>query len=86
ALSGVPALGAGPGATVRNDAGLADAPATVARTATGLLVLANGLVSVSIDADGLLTSLHDLLADRELIPSGTRGNRLLLHRDTPTQW
>ncbi|MEC5151048.1 glycoside hydrolase family 38 C-terminal domain-containing protein [Cryobacterium sp. GrIS_2_6] len=86
ALSGVPALGAGRGATIRNDTGPADAPATVARTASGLLVLANALVSVSIDADGLITSLRDLRADRELIPSGTRGNRLLLHRDTPTQW
>ncbi|TFB85530.1 alpha-mannosidase [Cryobacterium algoricola] len=82
AQHGVPAFGA----SAADENGPADAPATVTRTASGLLVLANALVSATIDAEGLLTSLRDLVADRELIPSGTRGNRLLLHRDTPTQW
>ncbi|MDY7542718.1 alpha-mannosidase [Cryobacterium sp. 5B3] len=87
-LHGVPALGAAPTSILDagSGTGAADAPATVTRTASGLLVLANALVSVTLDADGLVTSLRDLRADRELIPSGARGNRLLLHRDTPTQW
>jgi alpha-mannosidase len=50
------------------------------------IVLANGLVAVTIDADGLFSSLRDLGAGRELIPAGERGNLLRLHRDTPTQW
>ncbi len=60
-------------------------PVTVERTADGI-VLANGLVAVTIDADGLFSSLRDLVGGRELIPAGQRGNLLQLHRDTPTQW
>ncbi|TFD72940.1 glycoside hydrolase family 38 C-terminal domain-containing protein, partial [Cryobacterium fucosi] len=63
----------------------APAPVTARRTAAGI-VLANGLVAVTIDADGLFPSLRDLAAGRELIPAGQRGNLLRLHRDTPTQW
>ncbi|KFF59829.1 alpha-mannosidase [Cryobacterium sp. MLB-32] len=77
ALDGVVALGAGAdggrtGASVtRDDAGI---------------VLTNGLVAVTIDAHGLFSSVRDLVAEREVIPAGARGNLLQLHRDTPTQW
>ncbi|MDH6235879.1 glycoside hydrolase family 38 C-terminal domain-containing protein [Cryobacterium sp. CG_9.6] len=59
--------------------------ASVTRTDAGI-VLANGLVAVTIDDDGLFSSVRDLVADREVIPAGQRGNLLQLHRDTPTQW
>ena len=82
ALDGVPALGADAG-------GPAAAPGSAAtlieRTPAGL-VLRNGQLAVTIDADGLIPSLRDLTADRELIPAGSCGNLLQLHRDTPTKW
>ena len=83
-------LNAGP-YPVRGIAGLAGgAPtegtgAAVSRTGDGI-VLRNGRVTVTIDADGLFCSLRDEGADRELLPVGARGNLLQLHRDTPTQW
>jgi alpha-mannosidase len=61
------------------------ARAAVRHTGAGIL-LSNGLVALTVDADGLFASLRDVAADRELIPAGTRGNLLQLHRDTPTQW
>ncbi|TDW30632.1 alpha-mannosidase [Cryobacterium psychrophilum] len=77
ALEGVAALGGG--------AAVAEAGARVTRTPAGI-VLHNDLVAVTIDADGLFSSVRDVVADREVIPAGQRGNLLLLHRDTPTQW
>ena len=48
--------------------------------------LDNGLVRVEIDDDGLISSLRDLAADREIIPAGERGNLLRLHTDLPNEW
>ncbi len=39
-----------------------------------------------VDARGLVDSIHDLRADRELVPAGLAANLLQLHRDTPRQW
>ena len=78
ARDGVPALGGGAPS-------LPDARATVEESADGL-VLANGAVRLVVDARGLLTSVRDLTADRELVPPGAAANLLQLHRDTPTQW
>jgi len=61
------------------------ATATTTRSG-GRILLRNGLVEVAIDADGLFSSVRDLVADRELIPAGTRGNLLQLHRDVPSAW
>jgi alpha-mannosidase len=69
---GVPALGAGPGS---------------ASLVTPVdLVLDNGIVRVRVDSDGLLASVVDLAAGRELLPPGRRGNLLQLHPDLPNQW
>ena len=54
-------------------------------TATGT-VLDNDLLRVDIDADGLLASVRDLVADREVITPGSRGNLLQLHPDHPNEW
>jgi alpha-mannosidase len=43
-------------------------------------------VRVVIDERGLLTSVRDLAADRELVPPGAAANLLQLHRDTPVKW
>ena len=92
ALGGVPALGgiAAPGAEAGSGAGAelgagAAAGASIESGPDGI-VLRNALVAVTIDPDGLFPSVRDLAADRELVPTGRRGNLLQLHRDTPTQW
>ena len=62
------------------------APAvTVVATGTAA-VLDNGRLQVTIDARGLVTSVRDLAADRELIPPGTVGNLLQCHPDLPNAW
>ena len=38
------------------------------------------------DADGLLTSIHDKAADREVLADGARGNLLQLHDDHPNAY
>jgi alpha-mannosidase len=85
---GVSALGASSpsmpeGADVRVSVGTDGAAGA---DAAGGIVLDNGLVAIRIDASGLVASLRDLRADRELVPAGTVGNLLQLHRDTPRQW
>jgi alpha-mannosidase len=48
--------------------------------------LDNGLVRVEFDDDGLISSIRDLAADREVLAPGTRGNLLRLHTDLPNEW
>ncbi|GAA0897034.1 glycoside hydrolase family 38 C-terminal domain-containing protein [Pseudonocardia zijingensis] len=77
-VDGVPALGGGPLAQPAAAVRVEDGP--------GGTVLDNGVVRAVVDGRGLLTSVYDLAADRELVPSGAAANLLQLHRDTPTQW
>jgi alpha-mannosidase len=49
-------------------------------------VLDNGVVRAQVDADGLLVSVVDIAADRELIPCGAKGNLLQIHPDLPNAW
>ena len=48
--------------------------------------LENGQLKVTWDADGLLTSIHDKAADREVLADGARGNLLQLHDDHPNAY
>lgn len=80
AVGGIPALGGSAG-----DTSAPDAPPRLEHTADGI-ILRNAHVAVRIDGNGLVSSLRDLRADRELIPVGSRACLLQLHRDTPTQW
>jgi alpha-mannosidase len=48
--------------------------------------LDNGLVRVTLDDDGLITSITDLVAGREVLAPGQRGNLLRLHADLPNEW
>jgi alpha-mannosidase len=50
------------------------------------IVLGNGLVRVRVDARGLVTSIVDLSADRELVPADRVANLLRLHQDLPNAW
>jgi len=49
-------------------------------------LMENGLLRVSWDDHGLLTSIWDKQANREVLAAGARGNLLQLHRDNPAQW
>ncbi|MGW2514088.1 alpha-mannosidase [Streptomyces scopuliridis] len=63
------------------------APAPVAAvSANGGFTLRNQQLEVVIDADGLLTSVRDLVAGHEVLAPGGRGNLLQLHPDHPNQW
>jgi alpha-mannosidase len=48
--------------------------------------MANGLLRVGWDDDGLLTSVQDLRAQREVITPGARANVLQLFRDHPSDY
>jgi len=77
ARAGVPALGA---------AAPEVASGASATTTGDTVVLDNGLIRVGVDGDGLLASVRDLPADRELLAPSAVGNLLQLHRDTPIRW
>jgi alpha-mannosidase len=49
-------------------------------------VLESDEVRVVVDDRGLITSIYDKVAGRELVPAGRAANLLQLHRDTPTYW
>ncbi len=74
---GVPALGAGPAA---------DTGAATITAADGGFVLDNGLIRVTIDSRGLITSAVDLDLDREAVAPGQAANLLQIHPDTPNMW
>jgi alpha-mannosidase len=68
----------------------------VAGTPTGVAIehpvevsarrLSNGLVSLTLDEDGLVTSLDDLVTGREILEAGLRGNLFQLHHDLPSHF
>ncbi|WP_116949259.1 alpha-mannosidase [Jiangella endophytica] len=60
------------------------APSTEVVAADGGYVLDNGLLRVTVDGRGLLTSVLDLEAGREVLAGP--GNLLQLHQDLPNQW
>ncbi|MFE6975150.1 alpha-mannosidase [Streptomyces sp. NPDC057682] len=78
----VPGLGAGP----LDGAALPGAPVTAEASRDGGSVLDNGLLRVVVDADGLISSVRDLAADREVLAPGRRANLLQLHPDHPNHW
>ncbi|WP_258563266.1 glycoside hydrolase family 38 C-terminal domain-containing protein, partial [Streptomyces phytophilus] len=61
------------------------APVT-AKPESGGYVLGNGLLTVAVGADGLVTSVYDHAAGREAIAPGTAGNLLQTHPDDPNVW
>ena len=75
--SGVAALGIGPGT-----------PAGTAQVVEsgGTFVLQDAALRVEVDRRGVLTSVRDLVADREVLPEGLVGGLLQLFRDTPREW
>lgn len=86
ARDGVPALGTAQAGTTPHDAAPAVRAGRGAGDDAGTTVLDNGLVRVSVDSGGLLSSVRDLVAGREVVPEGARANLLQLHRDLPNRW
>ena len=61
------------------------APVGVSRP-DGQVVLDNDILRVVVDERGLITSILDLNANREIVPPGAAANLLQLHTDFPNQW
>lgn len=49
-------------------------------------VLDNGVLRVELDDNGLICSIWDREAGREVVPNGERANRLELYDDKPLSW
>ncbi|WP_433293034.1 alpha-mannosidase [Actinoplanes sp. CA-030573] len=49
-------------------------------------VLSNGIVSVTVSDQGLITSAVDLATGRDVVPAGREANLLQLHQDFPNRW
>ncbi len=77
ARAGVAALGAG--------AATAYAPVDVAAEGDDW-VLRDDRLRVVVDAKGEITSIRDLVADREVVPPGMVAGRLHLYTDVPNEW
>ncbi|HXH34943.1 MAG TPA: glycoside hydrolase family 38 C-terminal domain-containing protein [Plantibacter sp.] len=78
AVDGIPAFGA---STPVEQSG-----ATISATEGGGFVLDNGLVRVTIDEQGRLSSIYDVAGEREAVAPGEFAGELQLFRDTPNQW
>ncbi|HEX3814149.1 MAG TPA: glycoside hydrolase family 38 C-terminal domain-containing protein [Mycobacteriales bacterium] len=78
AWASAPALGVGAAAP--------DLPTDQAPVMVDAHTLDNGLLRVSVDDNGLVTSVRDLVADREVLAPGAIGNLLQLHPDHPNHW
>lgn len=76
---GVPALGVAAAPPLCAD------PVAV-RSGPDGTVLDNGLLRVHVGTDGTVTSIRDLVADREVLPAGAAANVLHLHADRPTRF
>ncbi|MDD5349707.1 MAG: alpha-mannosidase, partial [Chthoniobacteraceae bacterium] len=64
----------------------ADQPVSV-RQENGTVTLANGILTVSVAANGLITSLRDEEAGgREVLAPGAEANLFQLHPDKPNAW
>ncbi|OSC75750.1 alpha-mannosidase [Streptomyces sp. BF-3] len=81
-LARSPGLGAG----LLDGAAVPERAVTAKASDSGGLILDNGLLRVVVDGDGLVSSVHDLVAGREVLVPGARANLLQLHPDHPNHW
>lgn len=77
-VGGGRALGAAPVVLSTASAGLTESPDG--------FVLSNDLVTVTVSAEGLITSAVDKATGREAIPAGKPANLFQLHQDFPNMW
>ena len=66
-------------------AGLGHEPVVVTPSGPAF-TLENDRLRLVVDGDGLLTSVYDRVADREVLVPGGHGNLLQLHPDHPNRW
>ncbi|MGO5068881.1 glycoside hydrolase family 38 C-terminal domain-containing protein [Bifidobacterium catenulatum] len=59
---------------------------SLTHTATGGVILSNGLVETVIEPDGTVSSLKDVQAGRELVPDGMKLGSYELLKDEPSVW
>ncbi|MFP1711191.1 glycoside hydrolase family 38 C-terminal domain-containing protein, partial [Gardnerella vaginalis] len=59
---------------------------TVKHKNDGGIILNNGVLSVTIEQDGTVSSVKDIKVNRELIPSGYRMAQYEILKDEPYQW
>jgi len=50
------------------------------------IILENGLVRLTLDREGYLSSIEDLRFCREVLEPGQQGNVFCLHNDLPSKW
>ncbi|WUW20792.1 glycosyl hydrolase-related protein [Streptomyces sp. NBC_01463] len=80
------AVSPGLGAGLLDGAAAPEREVTVDGAGDGGAVLDNGLLRVTVDRDGLIGSVRDLTAGREVLAPGHRANLLQLHPDHPNNW
>jgi alpha-mannosidase len=81
ARRGVPAMGAASASVIERTVG----PVSVTQVG-GSWEMDNGLIRVTIDDSGSVTSIEDLVEERQILAPGTVGNLLQLHPDFPSHW
>lgn len=59
--------------------------ASVKETSKGVFILSNDQYAVEVSS-GVITSLYDKTADREIIPKGSKANQLVIFDDKPLYW
>lgn len=78
--------GRGPALGAARMADAAGAPSELTELPDGGMRLANGVVSVVVSPEGLITSAIDEATGRETIPTGRPANLFQLHQDFPNLW
>jgi len=58
---------------------------TVKETSKGVFVLQNDQLRIKV-VDGVITSLYDRQAEREVVPKGGKANQLVIFDDKPLYW
>ncbi|MFD4000522.1 alpha-mannosidase [Streptomyces rubiginosohelvolus] len=81
-LARSPGLGAG----LLDGTAVPEHVVTAETSDAGAIVLDNGLLRIVVDGDGLVSSVRDLVAGREVLAPGARANLLQLHPDHPNHW
>lgn len=80
------ACGRGPLLKLRNFKTTEDNPlVSLKKLSSGAFVLENSQLKVTVEA-GLITSLYDKLAEREIIPKGQKANQYVIFDDKPLYW
>jgi alpha-mannosidase len=59
--------------------------ATAKETSKGVFELSNAFLKIKIE-NGVITSIYDKLADREVIPAGQKANQFVIFDDKPLYW